>query len=278
MHPTFPGIVVGKVVIKRFKDAATGRFPASAGVTRAGDITVHDMVTEAGESIHLRVHDLAPSARIDIRRPPTGHAFYLWEGSMTGNGTALAAGGAVIAEHGSEATIIATGTGARVAHFQRNPAFPETHAKAGGHVHVVPPEGIFSCPVSASDAAYVIWADSHCPTCDLWLHQTHMPRPTTQGGHHYHTEDEVVFLVSGGMRLGNRTLEPGAALAIAANTIYGFGVPDGGTRFINFRCKESFVVRTRKTKPLHALLSERDILRTGGATLKGLEIEVAGEH
>ena len=269
---------MGKVAIKSLKDAATGQFPASAGLTCAGAITVHDMVTETDESIHLRVYDLAPGARIDIRRPPTGHALHLWEGSVTANGEALAAGGAVIAEHGGEATIMATGPGAKIAHFQRNPAFPETHTKVGGHVHVVPPEGIVKCPVSQSDAEYVIWADSSCPTCDLWLHQTHMPRPTTQGGHHFHTEDEVVFLVGGGMRLGNRTLQPGTSLAITANTIYGFGVPEEGTRFINFRCKESFVVRTKKTKPLHAPLNERDILRSGGANLRGLDIEVVGEH
>ncbi len=269
---------MGKVAIKSLKDAATGQFPASAGLTCAGEVAVHDMVTEPDESIHLRVYDLAPGARIGIRRPPTGHALYLWEGSATTNGEALAVGSAVIVEHGGEATIVATSPGAKIAHFQRNPAFPETLTKAGGHVHVVPPEGIVKCPVSQSDAEYVIWADSSCPTCDLWLHQTHMPRPTTQGGHHFHTEDEVVFLVGGGMRLGNRTLQPGTALAIAANTIYGFGVPEGGTRFINFRCKESFVVRTKKTKPLHAPLNERDILRSGGATLRGLDIEVAGEH
>jgi hypothetical protein len=267
---------MGKVAIRSLQDAAAGQFPDSAGLSCAGNIAVRNLVTESDQSIHLRLYELSPGARIDIRHPPTGHAFYLWEGGATANGEALAAGGAVIVEHGGEASIMATGSGATIAHFQRNPTFAETHAKTGGHVHVIPPEGIFNCPVSASDAAYVIWADSSCPTCDLWLHQTHMPRPTTQGGHHFHSEDEVVFLVGGGMKLGNRMLQPGTALAIAADTIYGFGVPEGGTRFVNFRCRESYVVRTKNTKPLHAPINEREVLRTGGGNMKGLDVEVAG--
>jgi hypothetical protein len=268
---------VGRVTIKSAAEAAPGPFPAAQGLSCDGNVASLELVTAADQPIHLHVHALAPGARILVQRPPTGHAFYVWEGGVHANGTPLAPGGAVLAEHGGEAVIAAATDGARIAHFQRNPAMPEIQAKAGGHAHVLPPEGIFRCSVSASDAAYVIWADASCPTCDLWLHQTHMPRPTTQGGHHFHTEDEVLFLVGGGMKLGNRTLPPGTALAIAANTIYGFGVPEGGTRFINFRCRESFVVRTRRMKPLHAPLSERDILRSAGGLLAGLEIEVAGK-
>lgn len=266
---------MGKVVIRNVSESPQGAFPRSAGLTCEGNVTVHDLVTDADQSIHLRIYEMAPGARIDVRHPTTGHAFYLWKGSMTGNGMTLASGGAVMAEQGGEVVIVAAGAGATIAHFQRNPAFPPVDTKAGGHAHVIPPEGIFNCPVSASDAAYVIWADSSCPTCDLWLHQTHMPRPTTQGGHHFHSEDEVVFLVGGGMKLGNRTLQPGAALAISANTIYGFGVPEGGTRFINFRCRESYVVRTKNAKPIHAPINEREVLRTGAGNMKGLDVEVA---
>ncbi|MBM3347143.1 MAG: hypothetical protein FJY55_11705 [Betaproteobacteria bacterium] len=52
-------------------------------------------------------------------------------------------------------------------------------------------------------------------------------------------------------------------------------MPEGGTRFINFRCRESYVVRTRNTKPMHVPLNEREVLRTGGGNMKGLDVEVA---
>ena len=269
---------MGKVVIQGVQDAAIGHFPVAAGLSSTGAVKVLDLVTAADQSIHLRVYEMAPGARIDIQHAATGHALYVWDGSASAEGTHLASGGALIVEHGGSASLEAGPSGTKVAHFQRNPAFAPVDTKAGGHVHVVPPEGIFNCPVSASDAAYVIWADSSCPTCDLWLHQTHMPRPTNQGGHHFHSEDEMVFLVGGSMKLGNRTLQPGTALAISANTIYGFGVPQGGTRFINFRCRESFVVRTKNAKPIHAPINEREVLRTGAGNMKGLEVEVAGGH
>lgn len=268
---------MGRVAIKTLKDAASEPFPVSQGLSCEGAVAARGLVTEADQSLHLRLYELQAGARIRVQRPATGHAFYLWEGTLDVDGESLAAAGAVIAEHGSSAVLTAGTGGATLAHFQHNPAFPETFDKAGGHVHVIPPEGIFNCPVSASDAAYVIWADASCPTCDLWLHETHMPRPTNQGGHHFHTEDEILFVVGGGVRLGTRTYAPGTAIAITANTIYGFGVPDEGTRFINFRCRESFVVRTKHTKPLHEPLSERDLLRSGGIKIAGMDVEVSGE-
>jgi quercetin dioxygenase-like cupin family protein len=268
---------VGRVVIKQLKDAGSASQPGLEGVAFEGSMQVRPLVAEGDQSMHLRLYEMQPGARIRVDRPPTGHAFYVWQGSALVDGRPLETAGAVIAEHGGSTQIAAGPSGATIAHFHHNPERSETLAKAGGHVHVIPPEGIFNCPVSASDAAYVIWADASCPTCDLWLHQTHMPRPTNQGGHHYHSEDEILFIVDGGVVLGNRTLPPGTSIAIDANTIYAFGVPDQGTKFINFRCRESFVVRTKRTKPLHEPINERELLRSGGIRVKGTDVEVSGE-
>jgi hypothetical protein len=80
-----------------------------------------------------------------------------------------------------------------------------------------------------------------CPTCEIWLHENHFPgmaAPTPEEqsrGVHSHSEDEIIFVTAGRIRLGTRLHGPGTALAIAADTLYGFTAGPEGLSFINFR-------------------------------------------
>jgi hypothetical protein len=85
-------------------------------------------------------------------------------------------------------------------------------------------------------------ADSGCPTCEVWLHENHFPGRTTpmtpeeeKRGVHSHSEDEIIFVVDGEIKLGNRLYGPGTAVAIAADTLYSFTTGPEGLSFINFR-------------------------------------------
>jgi hypothetical protein len=84
-------------------------------------------------------------------------------------------------------------------------------------------------------------ADSACPTCELWLHENHFPpmaplSPEAQAkGVHCHSEDEIIFVTSGQIRLGNRLFDAGTAVAIAADTLYSLSAGPDGMSFINFR-------------------------------------------
>ena len=78
-------------------------------------------------------------------------------------------------------------------------------------------------------------ADSHCPTCRLWLHENDYPDANVETEVHSHSEDEVIFVRAGSVRLGNRVHGPGTALAIAANTKYGFFSGHDGLSLVNFR-------------------------------------------
>jgi hypothetical protein len=81
-----------------------------------------------------------------------------------------------------------------------------------------------------------IHADAACPTCTVWLHENdfHCKNGTTVPLHS-HSEDEIIFVTAGEIRLGNRRYGPGTALAITANTVYGFEAAPEGLSFINFR-------------------------------------------
>lgn len=78
-------------------------------------------------------------------------------------------------------------------------------------------------------------ADARCPTCELWLHENDFFAANEETALHSHSEDEVIFVRGGSIRLGKRLCGPGTALAIAANTKYGFRSGPDGLSFVNFR-------------------------------------------
>lgn len=52
---------------------------------------------------------------------------------------------------------------------------------------------------------------------------------------HSHSEDEIIFVAAGAMRLGHMLVGPGTAIAIAADTLYSFTPGPEGLSFVNFR-------------------------------------------
>lgn len=70
---------------------------------------------------------------------------------------------------------------------------------------------------------------------------------------HAHTEDEIVYVLSGAIHLGARVLGPGDALYVAKDTLYSFDVGPEGCSFLNFRptdkvgylSKEAFLAERR---------------------------------
>jgi hypothetical protein len=75
----------------------------------------------------------------------------------------------------------------------------------------------------------------------VWLHENSFSgspegaRIDAEAGIHSHTEDEIIFVTDGDIRLGSKLYGSGTALAIAANTFYGFTAGPNGLKFVNFR-------------------------------------------
>jgi hypothetical protein len=93
-------------------------------------------------------------------------------------------------------------------------------------------------PVHIADgkrASMALHADSQCPTCSSWLHENEYASEDVETVLHSHSEDEVMFVTAGTMRVGNRYFGPGTALAVRANVKYGFFSGPGGLSFVNFR-------------------------------------------
>ena len=56
---------------------------------------------------------------------------------------------------------------------------------------------------------------------------------------HAHEHDEIIYVVGGSMRVGNRILKPGSSMFVAGETFYAFEAGPEGLHFLNFRpCKD----------------------------------------
>lgn len=169
-----------------------------------------------------------------------GRIGYVWHGAVRAGGRDLPAGSSFIVESGQSLDVTGAGEAADVLLFAAScdPLEPE----AGGHVHLLP-----SANVPRNDALTDtgvrggMHADAQCPTCQVWLHENAFPgaEPVTPEdltvGVHSHSEDEIIFIVSGQIRLGRKLFPEGTAIAIPGDTLYSFTAGPDGMAFVNFR-------------------------------------------
>ena len=269
------------VRIKSSADVEAAGFPTLDAVTAQGSIATRTVISGDDRPIALFVHDLAPGAAISWSGPARAHAAYVWQGTVEAGGVAVPKDGSLIIEHGASTELRAGPHGASIVHFVHSAAHSGAPSQDGGHVHAVMPDGIYTGRYT-SGSFHTLLAESDCPHCETWLHRSHFPAPATQGTGiqvpaHFHTEDEVIFILSGGVKVGARALGPGTALAVDANTTYTFRTSDAGVVFINFRPSNPYVVMMDRGKPFHAPMSEREDIRTQGRTMTPImEALIAG--
>ena len=96
----------------------------------------------------------------------------------------------------------------------------------------------------AVGAAGGLHANGECPGCTVWLHENTMApvsgdaealRAMAERGVHSHSEDEIIVVTDGAMRLGARLFGPGTAIAIARDTFYSFTPGPEGLAIVNYR-------------------------------------------
>ena len=253
---------MGQVVIRTIEESPAAAFPALDGVAASGTLTTRGVIT--GERpLYAWVHEMAPGSRISFKSPRVGHVAHVWKGSVDADGKPLETGSTVIVEHRGNATVTAGPQGATLVHYHQSEALPNMTEKAGGHAHFVGPNGLHVRDDGPRATVHTVWADAHCPTCDLWLHRSAFGIPRPQGELHMHNDHEIIFVVSGDCIVG-RSRKPGTAVAVDAEAIYGFGVGEGGAAFLNFRPGNPQIRFAAKGKPTCDWMSEYDYMVKGG--------------
>ncbi len=227
-----------KISITTLKDARTVPLPQGfAGMAETQALYRHD-----DDPLRVHLHTLGHDGVLRIGPHDTDCIVYVWKGAVEAGGRSLAATSSLVVEHGAAVEIRGQDDRSLLLSFYaaRAPAAQ----RAGGHVHLLPAERV-PRTVSLAGVGGVgggMHANAECPSCQIWLHENCFVAADTEPsiadmekGIHAHSEDEVIFVTDGHMRLGNRLYGPGTALAIAADTFYSFAVGPDGLKFINFR-------------------------------------------
>lgn len=214
-----------------------------AGV--AGSAALRTYLDGAGHSIHVHLAEIGAGETLRLGPMAGDCAAYVWRGDVVAGGVALAAGSSAIVERGAVVELGGAG-GAQVLLFCGTGSGAGEGAGAAreqAQVHLLPTGRVprMAAEPGSSGVSGGLHADAACPGCAVWLHENHFPgameltAEQIARGVHSHTEDEVIFVIGGEIRLGSNLYGPGTALAIAADTLYGFTAGPLGLSFVNFR-------------------------------------------
>lgn len=200
-----------------------------------GKVESRAMLNGAAHPIHVTVHELSADASLTLTGDPADLALFVWQGSVEAGGAVLDETSSAVVEYGASLQVTAGADGAVVMAF--NLSERGADALGGGHVHILPSDRVPRTDRLGGNEGIggALHADAGCPTCKVWLHENSYAMADKETTVHSHSEDEVIFVHTGSVRLGNRIYGPGTALAITANTKYGFFSGPDGLGFVNFR-------------------------------------------
>jgi hypothetical protein len=250
---------MAKIMLRSTDQAEPTRFPEMPGLSAQGAVEARPLIQGGGLSLYLWHYELQPGAEIRFDRPDHSHLLYVWNGAIAAGVEPAGFDDVVIVECHGEVVLRAGAEPAKLLHFY-SPVPTSKDANARGQVivrrkkeldrHVYP------------QSKLTLYADSSSDSCDIWFHSGETPDGMTDfvDQPHSHSQDEIIFVVSGSMLVGPRRVGAGTAFAVAADTIYSFVVKEEGLHFINFRASESFISLVHDGKRDEAQHSEREFI------------------
>ena len=242
-------------------------FPRRPGLMLSGDAVSRPGLPPEKSTLEVWQHELTPGAEIRLTQPEEDHVFYVLRGAMRVGDAEVGECGAMCVGRNAEATLQAGREGAAVVHYLGDAATRPD--KPGGCVHILPEKGIlyFEDSRGGFNRIAILYADSDCPNCSVWLH-----KQNNQAGKftfpHSHSADEVISVLDGELMLGTRALTAGSAVAVAKNAFYSFTTGPSGLVFLNFRQDDPSHLR-KGEDPSKAKL-ERDMWRGAVRTAASL--------
>jgi hypothetical protein len=107
-------------------------------------------------------------------------------------------------------------------------------ADEDGHgVHVVGERGWFRAGNDTYTQTW--WADSSCPKCRICVFCIEHPDTPDVDLPHHHTQDEIIFVLEGELRLGAHRCPAGTAISIPARMRYSLRSDGKAFKFLNYR-------------------------------------------
>ena len=220
---------MAKVAIRTVDQAASAPPPAGA----EGTVETRSFFDGDRHPIHLQLYRLGPGARVPLTAESADLCIYVWEGEVAAGDTLLDERSSAVVQQGASLDVTAGKAGAALLVFNVR----EGEAHAGAHVFLLPNARVPRTYAMGGNEGIggALHADAHDPTPNVWLHENDYAMADKETELHSHSEDEVIFVRAGSVRIGNRLFGPGTALAIAADTLYEFWSGPDGLSFVNFR-------------------------------------------
>jgi quercetin dioxygenase-like cupin family protein len=192
-------------------------------------------------SLRLVLAQVDESGSVSWTRDHGDEGIYILSGALDVDGHMCPQGGAIIVESGVQATVRAKAAStfvhtAQSAAKQRGSGPLGPPQQKGHQCHVVGPDGWHQSG-NGTDFTARWFADGSCPTWRISLFRVDHQHGFA-GDVHSHSEDEIIYVLEGSVRLGKREYGQGTAVCIAANTRYRVSYPRGGD-FLNYRADVS---------------------------------------
>lgn len=222
---------MAKVAIRTLEQTQAGAMPAGT----QGDVQAHTYFDGEQDPLHLRAYEIANGAILHLEASDAELSVFVWKGAAQAGGTRLDKQASGVVEPGANLDLTGCEGGATVLVFNQQPG---SGASTGqGRVLLLPSEQVPRTHAMGGNEGVsgALHADAHDPTPGVWLHENAFNVPDNETVLHSHSEDEVIFVLKGSIRLGNRLYPEGTALAIAADAKYGFHSGPEGLGFVNFR-------------------------------------------
>jgi quercetin dioxygenase-like cupin family protein len=209
-----------------------------------------------GSSLWQVVATLTDGAELHVERPPGDEAIIVLDGAVEHAGRTIVAGGGVVVEAGASVSLQADGA-ARLAHFgaaderagELSARRPAAHVPLV-HVYHDIAETRQTPRLASPDLLGSYYADGSCPGCALQIFDVDGRKLRRfVAPSHYHSEDEIIFVIEGSLRFGRQTLDAGCAVSVPGMRRYAFRTIEG-FRFINYRAAPSYVVERPGSVPI----------------------------
>ncbi|WP_419929515.1 hypothetical protein [Candidatus Poriferisocius sp.] len=237
-------------VIHAAEVEATTRYPATT-VAVSGGLTARP-VSPDGASLWLIAADLAAGTELRWGTEHGDEAVYVRSGSLAVDGRVCPADGAMVVEAGVAASVIAE-SDTSILHMGPADSAPPTDGlrgpaeSDGRSVRIVGPGGVWATVDESQRTRF--FSDASAPTNRLWLLASDRPQ-YFESSAHSHSQDELIHVLRGEIRVGRRVVGAGDTLWVAADRRYKLYSGDDGVHFVNYRRDASVMTSPNYDGPL----------------------------
>jgi hypothetical protein len=214
-----------------------------------------------GFSLWSVLGELGEGAELEWGSEHGDEAVYVVSGGLDYAGGRVAAGSTLIVEAGVP-TIVRSSSATRLVHFGPMSPLPPSGGLLGPAddadrgMHALTPQDASSIRFGGGDnATSIYFRDGTCPTCRItfFLYDGSVFSDGYVGVSHVHSEDEIMHVLEGELKVGPLVVSPGTSIAVPRELRYSFRT-EGPFRYLNYRADVSTaVVRPGSTPVLETV-------------------------